>query len=518
MIQTESLMGKCMNKTTLILMIVEIVSKIVGFTKYIILGLYYGTSYMTDAYLISLTIPLTIFDSIGNGITTTFIPIYSKMLSRGKDKESAEYVSNLINVLFVCSTFIITFSIAFAPYLVKLFASGFSQKTFHLTVILTRVAIIGIYFTTLISVLTGFLYANKNYIVPKIMKIPFNLIIIFSIIISSKTNIVLLSVGTLLAIITEFVALAFFSYKRGYRHIFRIDLNDQNLRKMQKLSVSTIIGTSVEDINKLVDRTIASQIIIGGISALSFADRLNEFVQQIFVGSVVTVMYPNFAKMVADGKMNKFKTLLSGAIGTIYLTIVPAAVGAMIFSKPIVEILFGRGAFDFQAVHLTSQGLFFYSIGMIPFGTREVLSKALYSLQDMKTPMINAGIAMILNFVLNMILSRYLGIGGLALASSISAIVCTALLFTNLRKKIGSFCLKSVAISFIKILFASVIMGALAQFTYQSLMNNINENISLLFSIGVGAFVYIIIIYFMKIEEVDLMVRKVKKKIKTIFS
>jgi putative peptidoglycan lipid II flippase len=151
---------------------------------------------------------------------------------------------------------------------------------------------------------------------------------------------------------------------------------------------------------------------------------------------------------------------------------------------------------------------------MIGFGLREVLSRAFYSLQDTKIPMINATIAMVINIVLNIILSKFLGIGGLALATSISAIFCTSLLFISLRKKIGSFGMKNITISFIKILCASLVMGVIAKVFYDILLNNINANLSLILSIGIGAVVYFIIIYFMKIEEVDIIVNAVKKKLK----
>ena len=123
----------------------------------------------------------------------------------------------------------------------------------------------------------------------------------------------------------------------------------------------------------------------------------------------------------------------------------------MIFSKEIVSLLFGKGAFPQEAISMTGNALFYYSVGMIAFGLRDILSRGFYALQDTKTPMINATVAVVLNIVLNIILSKYLGIGGLALATSISAIVGKGLLFITLRRKIGGFGLKEISKSFIKI-------------------------------------------------------------------
>ncbi len=134
-------------------------------------------------------------------------------------------------------------------------------------------------------------------------------------------------------------------------------------------------------------------------------------------------------------------------------------------------------------------------------------------MHDSKTPIINATIGVTLNIILNTILSKYLGIGGLALATSVSAIFTSSLLFISLRKKIGSFGMKQISISFLKILFASLIMGVLAKLSYNYLTTALSQNLSLLLAIGVGAVSYFVIIYFMKIEDVDVIVGAIKKKL-----
>ena len=115
----------------------------------------------------------------------------------------------------------------------------------------------------------------------------------------------------------------------------------------------------------------------------------------------------------------------------------------MIFSEELVGLLFGRGAFTSETIEMTGNALFYYSIGMIAFGLRDILSRVYYALQDTKTPTIKDTVAVVLNIVLNIILSKYLGIGGLALATSISVIVGTGLLFITLKGKIRGYDVKA---------------------------------------------------------------------------
>ena len=115
--------------------------------------------------------------------------------------------------------------------------------------------------------------------------------------------------------------------------------------------------------------------------------------------------------------------------------------------------------------------------------------------------------------ILNLILSRFLGVGGLALATSISATFITVLLITGLRKKIGAFGFRNITISFFKILSASVLMGIIAKVFFNYLTTTLSQNLSLLLAMAVGAATYFVLIYFMKIEDVDAVVKAVRKRI-----
>ncbi|MBZ4646715.1 MAG: murein biosynthesis integral rane protein MurJ [Clostridia bacterium] len=501
-----------MKKTALYLMLITIISKTLGFAREITLSYAYGASNISDAYIISNTIPTFIFSFIGIGIATSYIPMYNTIEKEEGIQSANNFTNNLVNFVIFISTLIIITTFVLATPIVKLFASGFDEETVNLAVDFTRISIFGIYFIGLGYIFRSYLQIRGNFIIPNLTGIPFNFFIIISIMLSVKYNVKVLPIGIILANISQVLFLIPFLYKKKYRYHFEFNKSNKYLKQTLYLSLPAVFGVSINEINSLVDRTIASRIVIGGISALNYANRLNGFVQGIFIMSIATVMYPMISKMAAENNMIGLKKSVSEAISSINLLVLPATVGAMIFAEPIVRLLFGRGAFDTNAIIMTSYALLFYSIGMIGFGLREILSRAFYSLQDTKTPMINAAIAMVMNIILNIILSKFLGIGGLALATSISAIFCTVLLFISLRKKIGPFGMKRITISFIKILCASLVMGVITKVSYTTLSNYINANLSLILSIGIGAVTYFILIYFMKIEEVDVIVNAMKRK------
>ena len=499
-----------MKKTVFLLMILTIAAKFIGLARELTLSYFFGATNISDAYLISQTIPAVLFGFVGAGLSTCYIPIYSDVLRKRGAEPAIEFTNNVTNVFVAISTFIVCLVLIFTEPVVKLFASGFGGETLRLAMAFTQVSVLGIYFTAIGYIYRSYLQLKDSFILPTVLGFVSNFIIIASIILSSKLNVMILAIGSVLAAASQVVFLMPSLYKKGYKYRFVFDIKDSHFRKMFNQALPVIIGNSANQINWLVDRTLASRIVVGGISALYYANKLNGFVQGIFVASIATVMYPRISKMAAESDIQGIKASLKESITVSNLLVVPATIVSMIFAEPIVSLLFGRGAFDAKAIYLTSYALFFYAVGMIGFGLREVLSRGFYSLQDTKTPMINAFIAMIMNIVLNIILSQFLGIGGLALATSISALFCTVLLFISLKKKIGSFGMKDISISFLKILFSSLIMGIIAKYAYNILINNLDYKITLFVSMGIGGLVYLAMIYIMKIEDVDALIKAIK--------
>lgn len=501
-----------MKKTAFVLMIITMLSKLSGFGREIILSYFYGASSISDAYLVSLTIPSIIFGFISTGLSTAYIPMYSKIQKDYGEKESIRYSNNLINILIITCSFIILITMIFAEPILKIFASGFEGKTLDLAINFTRISIFAMYFWGVVSIISGYLQLKGNYIIPAIIGLPMNFIVILSILLSVKTNVISLSIGFVIAIALQVALLIPFAYKNGYKYKFVLDIKDKHIKRMLVISIPVIIGVSVNQINTLVDRTLASSIAVGGISSLNYANRLNGFVQGLFVAPINTLIYPMISRMAAEDNVDGLKNSISEAIAFISLLVLPVTIGTLIFSKPIVKFLFGRGAINPQAISMTSEALFYYSIGIIGFGLQDIISRGFYALGDTKNPMINSGISMIINIVLNIILSQYIGIGGLALATSISTIFCTILLFIRFRNKVGAFGMKGISITFLKVILASSVMGMISRYTYISLLSHLSGNLSLMLSIGIGAVIYFVIIFFMKIKEVDSMVEVIKNR------
>lgn len=507
-------------KSAFWLMVVTMLSKVLGFGREIILGYFYGTSAYSDVYIVAMNIPLVVFSSIGVALVTTFIPLYQEALTSKGEERALKFSNNVMSIVVILSIILGVLGFVFAEPLVKLFAMHYTGEKLELAVKFVRIMIGGVVFIGLSNLMTSYLQIKGDFTIPGMIGFPNNIIIITSIILSAVTgNIYILAIGTLIGMLSQFLFQVPFAIKKGYKFKPTIDFKDEYLKKMLWLVMPVLIGVAVNQINAMVDRSLASGLEDGVITALNNANRLNGFVMGMFIATLGAVIYPTLSKLSTENNKEKFAESVANSVNCVNLLVVPASVGAMILATPVVRILFERGAFNDRSTMLTATALVFYSVGMVGFGLRDILGKVFYSLKDTKTPMINGIIAVVLNIVLNIALVKVMGHGGLALATSLSAIICIILLFISLKKKIGYYGQDKIRSTFIKTVVASLVMGVVTYFVYKFLfgilgLGFIQEAISLGVSIAIGGAIYLALIIVFKVEEVNMAIDMIKKKLK----
>lgn len=517
-------MSKTTKKTAAILMIIILISKITGFLRDVVLAQSFGAGNITDAYLTALNIPVVLFDGISAALGTTFIPMFFKIKESKGQGEVNKFTSNIFNIVIVVSLIFTFIGFIFTPYIVKIFAMGFEGEVFSLSVTYSRILIFAIIFIATNGLISSYLLASGDSYISGLVTIPYNILVIIAILIGAMTNSYIMVYGTMIAYIGQLLFQVPRLLKVGYKHSFKINIKDDNIKSILYLVIPVFFGSYINQINAVVNRSLASTLEKGSITALNYANKLNMFAVGIIAIALTTVMYPVFSKLASGNNMKAFKHNLSKSINIIIILMVPMTIMLMIFSTQIVKILFEEGSFDSRATYLTSTALLYYSVGTTAYGLKDLLAKGFYSLQDTKTPVKNAAISVVVNVILSIVLVKLMGIGGLALASSISAIVTTILLVISLRKKIGKLGFKYIIMAFIKVFIASLIMGLVTKVIYSSIFTYvfglIGESrkliaINCVISGIIGLLIYILLILLFNVKEArelfDIVINKVKK-------
>lgn len=487
-------------------------AKIFGFMREILLSYYFGATGISDAYLISQTIPGTIFQFVGTGLTTCFIPVFLRTKAQ-KGKIAADKLSNtVISIVMVFSAVVIIGVWMFTKQIIGLFAAGFEGETLEYAIVFTRISTLSLFLSTMIYVFTSYLQANHSFWIVAFAAIPNSIVVMLSIVLAAKVNVVLLSVGSVCAIAVQLMVMYPALHKLKFRLKPSLEWKNENVLEVFKLMLPVIMGVSVNQINTLVDRTIASTISVGAISALMYADSLIQFVQGAFSQTIATVYYPTVTQMAEERQLEKLKEYIRQEINTLILLLCPITVGILLLSEDIISILYGRGAFSDTAVSMTSISLSCYALGIIGSGVREVLSRVFYAFQDTKTPMRNATIGLVMNIVLNLILSRFFGIGGLAFATALSSTLIAVLLWVRLRKKLGNFEDKKVWTDFYKILLSSIVMALGVILLKKMCPMVFGEIVSLGICVIFGAAIFGVLACLLRVEGVQELQKIVRDK------
>lgn len=504
---------KNLKDSSIILIISIIISKIIGLLRDVVLANYFGASSISDAYLITCSVPVLLFYFIGHAISTAFLPIYNKIRTEKNESEALIYSNNLLNISLIFCTILVIVLLAFPITLINVFAPGFDSQTKELTAIFFRICAVSLYFMTIVSIWTGYLQAKNNFVIPGIVSIPRNVMIILSIIIAAKVNIYFLGIGLLFAYIAETIFLLPFVLKNNYKYKFTLQLNCSYLKDTYALIIPIILGTAVSQINKIIDKSIASYVIDGGVSVLSYASVINTAIQEILVSSIITILFAECSKLIAQNRINEVKKKTNDTIVFLITILIPATIGVIILSKEIVSVLLLRGSFDADALNKTSNALSFYILGICFLAIRDVFIKVLYAFKLTKAPTTVSIISIIINIVLNLLLIKPFGLNGLALATSFAAIFqCIVMLFI-VQKKLKLLDIRKILINLIKTLLVTLIMALVVCLLLKKI-NNLPDIIRLIILISTGLIVYFLVGYIFKLETLMLVVNVFKLKFK----
>lgn len=504
------------NSSFVLLIVVTLLSKILAFGQELLFANYYGVTDISDVYIISITIPVTVFGFISAGVISGFIPLYKKEI-KDHGRQMALSVANKIAVvlLAVCLVFVVVYYVSNGN-IVSIFASGFDAEKKRLTIEYANFTVFSIFFIALTTFFNAYLQAEGKTIYSGMISIPLNIVISIFILYSyfwGKS--IYLAVGFLVGSIIQTLILYIIAKKKAFRLSINGKLFDRSVINFIKNLGILALGSSLSQINVLVDKTIASGITSGGIAALEYGNRVFDLISGIFILSISTIQFP---RMVEKKDEDDYGAFVDNCLFQICMIILPIALFILFFSKETIGVIYNRGAFDDAATELTGSVIMFYGIGFVFIGLREILCKAFYARNNMKTPVINSVIGLLLNIVMNYILSYYMGIGGLALATSIASIFVSVLLLIKLSKETHYCLLKKKTKEILIVIVGCLILIILMRWLYSYFMRY-TDAIVAYFAVGMlFVTLYCLMLTGLKIfdfvEYIKLLVRKMKYIVK----
>jgi putative peptidoglycan lipid II flippase len=450
------------------------ISRVLGLIRDGVIAHLLGASASADVYIFANKIPNFLRRLFAEGaFSQAFIPVLTEVQHQKYDKQLKQFISKAAGTLGIIVTLTSIVGVIASPLLVGLFATGWFMDylgdgehadKFELASLMLKITFPYLMFITLAGLAGAILNSLNRFAITAFTPALLNVSIICAAIFLSdyftQPAYALawgVFIGGILQLVCQLPSLA----KAGLLVRPRWGWRDENVSKVRKLMIPALFGVSVGQLNLLLDTVIASFLVTGSISWLYYSDRLLEFPLGLFGIAIATVILPSLSRNHVSEDKQAFANNLDWAVRMVCVLGIPAAAGLIALAEPLLLVIFQRGAFSIEDAQMASYSLMAYGSGLLFFMLVKVLAPGFFSRQDTKTPVRYGIWCMASNMVMNLILVVPFGYVGLAMATTLSAAMNAALLYSKLhRTQVFRISRTSLAIM-LKVLISAIGMALL---------------------------------------------------------
>jgi len=466
-----------------------IISRLFGYVRDILIAVFLGAGPLADAFFVAFRIPNTFRRLFSEGtFNAAFVPSYSSLL--GNKKMSQKFANNIFNLLILGLFFLVLIIEIMMPLFVFLIAPGFGSdyQKMELAITLTRITFPFLMFISLASFFSAILNSHNKFAIASAAPIILNILLIGVLLFGKILNdqlVYYLSYAVTISGILQFIFLYLY-VKRYFSPKINLSFKIENKVKLffRKL-LPSIFSSGVTQINILVGTIIAS-FQASAVSYLYYADRIYQINLAIAGIAIGTVILPQLSKHVQSNKKEKINLIQNKALELSLFLSFPAAIALLIASEEIISSLFGYGSFDKLSVTNSAKALFYFAIGLPAFSLIKVFSAFFFARHNTKVPFYISLTSVLLNIFVSIIYFKEVGFIIIPIATTISSWYNAILLFIFLKaKNLFSFNLLFIN-RFIKILFASILMGIFFNYVIHFFNNKLlyEESFKAIYLIG----------------------------------
>lgn len=445
-------------------------SRVLGLARDQIFSGLFGANAATDAYNAAFRAPNLLRDLFAEGaLSTAFITTFSKKIQQEGDGSAWKLANKMATLTLVFMSGVTVLGIVLSPQLIGILGRGFEPDQFAFAVSLTRIMYPFILLVSLAALAMGMLNAKNVFGAPAMASSFFNVGSIiggvgFGWMFDHRFGphaLYGMAIGTLLGGFLQLAVQVPPLYRNGFRFKPDFAWRDPGVRTILRLMGPAVIAASAVQVNVAINSSFASFQPHGAPTWLNNAFRLMQLPLGVFGVAIATVTLPLISKSVAAGDDTAFRLTLARALRLAFFLTIPSTVGLICLGGPIISLLYQHGAFDARAAQQTGAALQFYAIGLAAYSGIKVLAPAFYAIDARTTPMTVSFIAIGINVVLNTAFTYWFDLGhrGLALSTSVTAVVNFTLLYVLMRRRVGSLETKLLTASLGKIAVASALLA-----------------------------------------------------------
>ncbi len=433
-------------------------SKLLGFARDAVLSARFGAGTNSDAYITASLLPITLFAAVGVSLTTVFIPLFSELVTRGDRARAEEFAANVNGVAtLVVAALVLLLELLAGPLLRVLEPHWVERRA--IAVVLVRIMAPLIIFYAWSAVVGGVLNVRGFFGPNAAMGIPQNVVIIASMFVATigaNRDISLVAWGSLVGTFTTYLIQLPALRRSRFRVGWRLDFRDPLLARMGRMALPAVATAMAQQLGTLASLFLGSRLPHGLITTFVLAGRLQLLAYSILGMSISTVLYPSMARAVGRGDMGRFLQTFNRGLRLVNFVTLPVTVGLLLLRGPVVHVAYEHGQFTAQDALDTIYPLIFLTLGTPLFAWLDYLNRAFFALQDTRSPMIGAVLAVCSTILLDVLLVGPLRQGGLAIGSAAGWVTGATFLALRLRGRMGLLGGRQVVSSGVRVLAASI--------------------------------------------------------------
>jgi putative peptidoglycan lipid II flippase len=469
-------------------------SRLSGLVREMMLASVFGASVYTDIYLFAIKLPNFFRRFFAEGaLNAVLVPKFSTLVERDTKENVQKFATEMFSVLAVgLLVFVLAVEIAM-PAVVYIIAPGFRSQPFISSNITyyARFTFPYILLISMVAYMSGILNSLHRFAWAASISIVVNASAVLALCVAllgsfSATIVMhLLCTGIIVGGVAQCVIMMLNCYKHGIPiRLIRPKLTPE-IKKVLKAAVPGMVGAGVMQVNIFVDMAFASGLPIGAVSYLGYADRLNQLPLSLIGAALGTTLLPSLSRLWAAGKFEDARITQNKALVFASMFALPAAVGLFLTAEQVVHLLYGRGKFDLIAEHNTVTALRAFVVGLPGYVAMKIFSTVFFANKDTTTPVLIAGGSVILNVVLNAILTKYFAHVGIATATAAAA-WANALTGGVILRKRG--CLGKLQwASLLRIIVACFVMGVVVAMS----------DFGIFVNAGIGTLIFATVLWFL---------------------
>lgn len=487
--------GQSILTSTMMVSMLAVVIKFLGLVKQSILASYCGATEETDMFFIVSGVLVSLCTMIFSAISISLLPIHAETLIQKGREEANDLINKVLRNFLPASLVITLLFIIFAPWIAKGLAPSYSGEQIAVMAqyirMMSLVFVLWCYYLTINVVLE----TDKEFVPGRGQNLFQNIFLIISAIwVYSHTGISSLIWAFVLSGVAECLLVTWCARKR-FRLIWgKLNTPSSEIKKLYQLAIPLVLGSAVYEVNDIVDKQISSGLGEGNVSYLTYGSTINEIVTGVIVMALSVVLFSHFATWVASQETEKLCNCLRNTIVYLTLFILPITAICIFAGREIVGILYARGNFGEEETHYTYLVAAGYALGFVFSAIRAVMVKAFYALQDTKSPMKNGIFSVVLNIALSITLSRYMGIWGVSLATSLAMLFSTIYMTYQLKPHLPSFSLDGQWKEIGKCVVATVVMNGILWSLFNINLSNAFADLMLKMTVGIVTYVLVLFI------------------------